>query len=83
MAFTTTTQKDNQRFSDRAAVLFIGTAGAATNTITVPWGFQCEFIIGLPSSASAGFTQADNTVTVTGLTDTHDYHLLLIGKGTT
>lgn len=80
MAFSSTTQRDNERYgNDRLAVLFKGTAGASGNTITLPLGLVVEFVIGLPNGAA--WSQSSNTLTITGLTNGNVYNFNIVGTG--
>jgi hypothetical protein len=59
----------------KPVVLFRGTAGAASEAISNV-GFTVGYIVGLPNGAA--FTQSGSTVTITGLTATNKYYLLLL-----
>jgi len=75
MAFSSTTQSVERMFERKMAVRFKGTAGASGNTIpSVP--FVVQDIYGLPDGGT--FTQSGATVTVSGLTNTNIYHLILV-----
>jgi hypothetical protein len=76
MAFSSTTQSGVERMFERKfCVRFKGTAGASGNTISsIP--FVVQDIYGLPNGGT--FTQSGSTVTVSGLTNTNVYSLILV-----
>ena len=80
MAFSVVTQSDTYPIGNKFAVDFLGTAGAASNAITVNFIVDANGLLGGPGNTS--FTQSAGVVTVSGLTNTQVYTLQLRGATT-